>query len=166
MSAEAYSVGKSGKLKLKGESSKKSKKDKKHKKRKLEDTKDDFNKADEISHAGGWLVDSYEQITGTIFIEFKELMYMHGLDNGLFVLGAPHQPEERPEVGELVTAVPIDNKFIAFKSAYSKYLSVNSNGLIIGNFWIYLSFENIFLCFIEIILINRKSRSYFTKRIF
>jgi len=132
MSAEAYSVGKSGKLKLKGESSKKSKKDKKHKKRKLEDTKDDFNKADEISHAGGWLVDSYEQITGTIFIEFKELMYMHGLDNGLFVLGAPHQPEERPEVGELVTAVPIDNKFIAFKSAYSKYLSVNSNGLIIG----------------------------------
>jgi len=29
-------------------------------------------------------------MTGTLFIEFKELMYMHGLDNGMFVLGAPH----------------------------------------------------------------------------
>jgi len=59
-------------------------------------------------------------------------MYLHGLDNGLFVLGASHVPSERPDVGELLTAVPIDNKYIAFKSAYSKYLSVNSNGLVIG----------------------------------
>lgn len=133
--SEAYSVGKGGKLKLKGESSSSSKdKHKKHKKRKLteSDPKKDFDKEDELSHAGGWVVDKYEQITGTVFIEFKELMYLHGLDNGLFVLGSPHAPGERPDVGELVTAVPIDNKYIAFKSAYSKYLSVNSNGLVIG----------------------------------
>ena len=135
--SEAYSVGKGGKLKLKGESSSSSKdKHKKHKKRKLteSDPKKDFDKEDELSHAGGWVVDKYEQITGTVFIEFKELMYLHGRDNGVVVLGSPHAPGERPDVGELVTAVPIDNKYIAFKSAYSKYLSVNSNGLVIGRF--------------------------------
>jgi protein FRG1 len=128
----SYSVGKGGKLKLKGESLPSSKQ--KHKKRKLNesDLSKDFDKQDELNHAGGWIVDNYEQITGTIFIEFKERMYLHGLDNGLFVLGASHVPSERPDVGELLTAVPIDNKYIAFKSAYSKYLSVNSNGLVIG----------------------------------
>ena len=48
------------------------------------------------------------------------------------MLGAPHSPEERPDTCELLTAVPIDEKHVAFKSAYGKYLSVNPRGLLIG----------------------------------
>ena len=51
-------------------------------------------------------------------------MYIHGLDNGLFVMGSPHEAGERPEVSELLTAVPIDEKYVAFKSAFGKYLSL------------------------------------------
>jgi protein FRG1 len=32
----------------------------------------------------------------------------------------------------LLTAIPIDEKYVAFKSAYGKYLSINQNGLLIG----------------------------------
>lgn len=124
-------MGKTGKLKLKGEGSSKEK-SKKSKKRKSEDSKMDSRLEDEMNHAGGWCIERPSQITGTVFIEFKEYMYMHGLDNGLFVLGSPHDAAERPEVSELLTAVPIDDKHIAFKSAFGKYLSVNSHGLVIG----------------------------------
>jgi protein FRG1 len=133
MSSDGYAISKGGKLKLKGESSSgKSKSKKNSKKRKLDDTKVDVKLEDELNHAGGWVIEEYEQITGTVFIEFKEYMYMHGLDNGLFVIGAPHQPAERPETCELLTAIRIDDKSIALKSAYGKYLSVNQNGLVIG----------------------------------
>ena len=81
---------------------------------------------------GGWLVEDFEQVTGTVFFEFKEFMYMHSLDNGLFVLGAPHDEAERPETCELFTAIKADDKHVAFKSAYGKYLSTNQNGLLIG----------------------------------
>ena len=124
-----------GKLKLKGESSSSSgghKKHKKSKKRKHEDEAAVFEKQDIEAHAGGWCVESFEQITGTVFIELNDFMYVHGLDNGLFVLGAPHKPTERPDTVELFTAVRVDNAYVAFKSAFGKYLSVNSNGLIVG----------------------------------
>ena len=133
----------SGKLKLKGESSSKSSghkksssssssSSKKSKKRKHEDEAALFEKQDIERHAGGWCVESVEQITGTIFIELNEFMYVHGLDNGLFVLGAPHKPAERPDTVELFTAVRVDDSHVAFKSAFGKYLSVNANGLIVG----------------------------------
>lgn len=134
-SKDAYSAVKSSKLKLKGdESSSKSKKHKKSHKRKSTDISDaaDLKLEDELNHAGGWVIESLKQVVGTIFIEFREYMYMHGLDNGLFVLGSPHLPTERPEVCELLTALPIDEKYVAFKSAYGKYLSVNQNGLLVG----------------------------------
>lgn len=131
MGDDGYSVSKGGKLKLKGESSSKEK-HKKSKKRKSEDVKKDFQLEDEVNHAGGWCVDNFNQIVGHVFIELKEYMYVHGLDNGLFVMGSPHQPGERPDVNELLTAVPIDEKYIAFKSAFGKYMSVNNNGLVIG----------------------------------
>ena len=132
-----YAVAKGGKLKLKGESSSKEKRHK-SKKRKSEGGGEhgsrltDAKLEDELNHAGGWIVESVQQCTGTVFVELKEYMYMHGLDNGLFVLGAPHEPTERPDVSELLTAVRIDDKHVAFKSAYGKYLSINQNGLIVG----------------------------------
>ena len=131
MSGDGYSISKSGKLKLKGEGSSKEK-SKKSKKRKSEDTHHDVKLEDEVNHAGGWCIENFKQITGTTFIELKEYMYVHGLDNGLFVMGSPHEAGERPDVSELLTAVPIDDKYIAFKSAFGKYLSVNSHGLVIG----------------------------------
>jgi hypothetical protein len=81
----SYSAAKGGKLVLKGESSER--KHKKSKKRKSEETHLDARLEDELNHAGGWSIEKSEQITGTIFIEFTEFMYMHALDNGLFVLG-------------------------------------------------------------------------------
>jgi protein FRG1 len=128
---DGYAMGKSGKLKLKGEGSSKEK-SKKAKKRKSDAPQIDSRLEDEKNHAGGWCIERLDQVTGTIFIEFKEYMYMHGLDNGLFVLGSPHDAAERPDVSELLTAVPIDEKRVAFKSAFGKYLSVNAHGLVIG----------------------------------
>lgn len=87
--SEGYAVAKGGKLKLKNESKSSHKKHKKSKKRKSDAVKDE-RLEDELSHAGGWLIENFDQVTSSIFIEFKEFMYMHGLDNGLFVLGAPH----------------------------------------------------------------------------
>lgn len=57
---------------------------------------------------------------------------MHGLDNGLFVQGAPHESGDRPETSELLTAIRVDDSHIALKSAYGKYLSINNHGLVIG----------------------------------
>lgn len=133
MSANAaYSIAKIGKLKLKGEGSSKKEKHKKSTKRRAEDIKVDNQLEDELSHAGGWCVENFQQVSGTVFIEFKELMYCHALDNGLFVLGAAHSSGDPPAPNELLTAIRIDDKYIAFKSAYGKYLNVNSHGLVIG----------------------------------
>jgi protein FRG1 len=135
--ADAYSMAKSGglKLKLKGESSSKSS-SKKAKKRKSEgsgaDTSKNLELQDELNHAGGWLVENFQQITGPVFIEFQEFMYMHGLDNGVFVMGAPHEAGERPASEEILTAVRVDDSHVAFKSAYGNYLSINSRGLIVA----------------------------------
>lgn len=128
---EGYSFAKGGKLKLKNESKSSHKKHKKSKKRKSDAVKDD-KLEDELNHAGGWLVESFDQVTGSIFVELKEYMYMHGLDNGLFVLGAPHEPGEQPEPSELLSAIKADDKHVALKSAYGKFLSVNQNGLLVG----------------------------------
>jgi hypothetical protein len=74
---DAYAAVKTSKLKLKGETSKS--KHKKSKKRKSEDSKVDLKLEDELNHAGGWLIENLKQVVGTIFIEFKEYMYMHAL---------------------------------------------------------------------------------------
>ena len=133
---DPYSMAKSSglKLKLKGESSLHKHKSKKSKKRKSEgdDERKDELLQDELNHAGGWLVENFQQISGAVFIEFQEYMYMHGLDNGVFVMGAPHEPTERPSMEEILTAVRVDDTHVALKSAYGKYLSVNSNGLVVA----------------------------------
>lgn len=134
-SSEAYSVAKSGKLKLKGESSshRHKHKSKKSSKKDKSSEKIDPSVQDELNHAGAWLVENLTQLTGTIVIELKEYSYMHGLENGVFVMGAPHEPTERPETCELLTAIRVnDDKNIALKSAYGKYLSVNQHGLVVG----------------------------------
>ena len=59
-------------------------------------------------------------------------MYMHGLENGLFVMGAPHEAREPPASEEILTAIRANESHIALKSAHGQYLSVNQNGLIVA----------------------------------
>lgn len=130
--SDGFAGSKIGKLKLKGESNSRNK-SKKSKKRKSDSLNyANFQKEDEKAHGGGWLIDNFDQIIGSIFIEFKEFMYMHGLENGVFVIGAPHTPGDSPDQNETFTAIKIDENHIAIKSAYGKYLSTNSHGLVIG----------------------------------
>ncbi|RNA30362.1 FRG1 [Brachionus plicatilis] len=131
--SDGLSGAKIGKLKLKGESNSSNSKSKKSKKRKSDSlSQSDHQKADQKAHGGGWLIENFDQILGSIFIEFNEFMYMHGLENGLFVIGAPHTAGDSPDANEVFTAIKVDENYIALKSAYGKYLSTNSHGLVIG----------------------------------
>jgi protein FRG1 len=127
-----YSARNTGKLLLKGEKKTKHKK-KASKKRKLDEGKFvDYQKEDDQRHGGVWAVESIDEISGPVCIEIGDQMYIHGLDNGLFVLGAVHPNEQPPNDEEILTAIKIDDKHIALKSGYGKYLSVNTAGLLIG----------------------------------
>lgn len=130
---DGFTGTKIGKLMLKGETKSSRSKSKKSKKRKSDImSSSDFQKADEKAHGGGWLVENFEHIIGSVFIEFKEFMYMHSLENGVFVIGAPHTAGDSPDQNEILTSIKVDENHIALKSAYGKYLSINSHGLVIG----------------------------------
>ena len=106
---EQYKKVKSGGLKLKGE--KKHKKHKKHKKRSHSGDRDGEGEAkkskrdaaeDCRKHGGWWAVEKYHEISGPVAIQFPNGCYIKAMDNGKFVLGAPHGDGEPPcpeEVG-------------------------------------------------------------------
>lgn len=73
-----------------------------------------------------------EDITGPVAIEFGKHTYVKALDSGLFTLGAPHNEGEGPSPEEILTAVLIDERKVAFKSGYGKYLRVEKNGIVTG----------------------------------
>ncbi|EAT41515.1 AAEL006845-PA [Aedes aegypti] len=128
-----YSVAKSSKLVLKGESSKGHKrKHKKHKKDK--DSKKVRVEVDEdaLKHGGWWKVSKVAEITGSIAIQFGKRAYIRALDNGSFTLGAPHDEGDGPDPEEIFTAVLINDEKIAFKSGYGKYLKVEKDGMVTG----------------------------------
>ncbi|CAG9820081.1 unnamed protein product [Phaedon cochleariae] len=118
-----------GKLILKGE--------KRPKKRKLKSTNKKEKQApeideDSIAHGNWWKIIKTEQITGPIAIEFGNHTYVKALDNGLFSIGAPHTEGEGPSPEEILTAVLINERKVAFKSGYNKYLKVEKNGIVTG----------------------------------
>lgn len=115
-----------GKLVLKGEKQKTKKR--KHKSKKVEETpKED---PDTLKHGNWWRVIKVEDISGPIAIEFGNHTYVKALDNGLFTLGAPHDEGEGPSPEEILTAVYINERKVAFKSGYNKYLRVEKDGLV------------------------------------
>lgn len=59
-------------------------------------------------------------------------MYVKALDNGLFTLGAPHNEGEGPSPEEILTAIIVNERKVAFKSGYNKYLRVDKSGVITG----------------------------------
>lgn len=105
-------------------------KKRKHKKTKKEQApKQDL---DCLKHGNWWRVTKIEEINGPVAIEFGKHTYVKALDNGLFTLGAPHNEGEGPAPEEILTAVTINERKVAFKSGYNKYLLVDKNGLVTG----------------------------------
>ncbi|XP_017785674.1 PREDICTED: protein FRG1 homolog [Nicrophorus vespilloides] len=124
-----YGNVKISKLSFKGESQKGKKR--KHKSKKHEKEKVVVDK-DSISHGNWWKVTKIEDMCGPVAIEFGDQTYVKALDNGLFTLGAPHNEFEGPSPEEILTAVAITERKVAFKSGYGKYLRVEKNGNITG----------------------------------
>lgn len=106
-------------------------KKRKHKKQKKEDNKPKQD-IDCIQHGNWWKVSKVEEINGPVAIEFGKHTYVKALDNGLFTLGAPHDEGDGPAPEEILTAVAINERKVAFKSGYNKYLLVDKNGIVVG----------------------------------
>lgn len=106
----------------------KHKKDKKEKSEKRRVVVDE----DAQKHGGWWKCTKIEEITGSIAIQYGKRTYVKSLDNGLFTLGAPHDEGDGPAPEEIFTAIQINEKHVAFKSGYGKYLKVEKDGVITG----------------------------------
>ncbi|GAV05592.1 hypothetical protein RvY_15696 [Ramazzottius varieornatus] len=131
----AYANVRVGKLRLKGsESSAASSMSTKNKqkKRKAEPTQNDVDKVDTTKHGGWWKASYFAELTGPVAIEFFPFSYIKSCDNGTFTFGAPHNEGDEPYPEEILTAVRISDTRIALKSGYGKYLSVTSNGKVVG----------------------------------
>ncbi|XP_054163257.1 protein FRG1-like [Oppia nitens] len=127
-----YSDFRIGKLNLKGEKRKK----KKDKSRKVEISEEEANiktdRVDAENHGLWFKISDFKHITGPIAIELSPYQYIRALDNGLFILGAAHQPGEIPDPEEILTAIRFSGTHIALKSGYNKYLSIDSKNRLVG----------------------------------
>lgn len=107
------------------------KKKRKHKSEKAEVESPKID-TDALKHGYWWKVRKIEELTGAVAIEFGNQTYVRALDNGLFTLGAPHNEGEGPSPEEILTAVSINERKVAFKSGYNKYLRVEKDGTVTG----------------------------------
>lgn len=131
-----YQKVKTMKLNFKGEKrKKKEKKHKKHKKQKLSEeekkAKEDFEK-DLKSHGGWWNITKVDEAKGIIAIEMGKRVYISAMDNGKFTLGAPRDKGAEPDLTEQLTGVVLSDTKIALKTGFGKYLSINSDNVVIG----------------------------------
>lgn len=85
-----------------------------------------------MKHGNWWKATKIEEITGAVAIEFGNQTYVRALDNGLFTIGAPHDEGDGPSPEEILTAVTINERKVAFKSGYNKYLRVEKDGTVTG----------------------------------
>ncbi|KAJ8667163.1 hypothetical protein QAD02_008825 [Eretmocerus hayati] len=125
-----YDKVRTKKLVLKGEKHKSKKR--KHKKQGKDEQTDSVRDEDLIKHGGWRKTSSVPEMTGTVAVEFGNLVYMKALDNGLFTLGAPHNEGDGPEPEEIFTAIPVDETKIALKSGYGKYVGIDKKGMVVG----------------------------------
>lgn len=124
---------------------------------------------DAQKHGGWWRTTKFEDIIGSVAIQFGKQTYIKSLDNGLFTLGPPHNEGikpwfqyshrlqqlklhysdwnelfflyfvsdkndegDGPEPEEIFTALAINDRHIALKSGYGRYLKVEKDGIITG----------------------------------
>lgn len=87
---------------------------------------------DAVKHGGWWTANKLEDITSNVAIQFGKQAYVKSMDNGLFTLGAPHDEGDGPAPEEIFTAIQINERHVAFKSGYGKYLKVEKDGVITG----------------------------------
>lgn len=127
-----YNVVKKGRLVLKGEKPSKKKKKHKDKEKKKSNEEEPLQDEDKVAHGGWRKANVICDINGSVCIEFGNRTYVKALDNGLFTLGAPHDEGDGPLPEEILTAVPVNDSRVAFKSGYDKYLGVSKDGLVIG----------------------------------
>lgn len=138
MSTEYQGV-KVGRLKLKGEKTKKHK----SKKRKHEDGAGEGGSSSSVGneedqdtarHGGWWKTTAPHQIRGNVAIQMgQHAMFLTALDDGLFTVGPPHNEGEGPYPEEVLTSVPTgDTRKVALKSGYNKYLGVDAKGRVVG----------------------------------
>jgi len=137
---DTFKKVKGGALLLKGE---KKKKHKKHKKRersgereekgekRVKKSQDSFQE-DMKLHDGWWLADSYAHIVGPVAMQFSNGAFIKALDNGKFVLGAPHGDGEGPEPEEILMAMKVGEGKISLKSGFDKYLRLDKSGKMVG----------------------------------
>lgn len=102
----------------------KDKKDKDEKKRAFVDE-------DAVKHGGWWKTTKLDEITGSVAIQFDKC-YIKSLDNGTFTLGAPHDEGDGPSPEEIFTALIVNDRHIALKSGYGRYVKVEKDGTITG----------------------------------
>lgn len=87
---------------------------------------------DAIKHGGWWKVTNFSEINGSVAIQFGKRTFIKSLDNGLFTLGAPHNEGDGPAPEEIFTTLAINDKCIALKSGYGKYMKMEKSGVITG----------------------------------
>jgi len=136
---DQYGKVKSGSLKLKGE-----KKHKKHKKSKKRDHSGDRADVDDAKrrkreikedcdrHGGWWVAEKIFEVTGPIAIQFPNSCYIKAMDNGKFVLGAPHADGDPPAPEEILMSMRSGDGKISLKSGFDKYLRVDKSGYLMG----------------------------------
>lgn len=126
-----YSGVRIGKLKLKGD---KKRKHRKHKRSREEAEVDSLVDVNDSERHGNWFeVNKFEQLTGSICLEFSPHQYVRALDNGNLILGAPHSEYEGPDQEEIFVAVRVSPSQVAIKTGYNKYLCVDSHRKVVGH---------------------------------
>lgn len=129
--ADMYKV-KSGKLRLKGDKTHKKRKHKKEKSGESSESSGPTRDVDAELHGDWWAVSEMSEIGGCVSIEMSPQCYVQAMDNGLFIMGPPHDEGEGPAPEEILTALRIDDRRIAIKSGYGKFLTVSADDKVMG----------------------------------
>lgn len=101
---------------------KKDKKDREEKK-----TKQVVVDEDCVNNGGWWKCTEVSQMHGSIAIQFGDHRFVKALDDGKFVLSAPHPKGEAPSFDEEFSAFIVNENKIYIKSGFSKYLRPEAN---------------------------------------
>ena len=72
------------------------------------------------------------EVTGPVAIQFPNSSYVRAMDNGKFVLGAPHGDGEPPAPEEVLMDLRSGDGKISLKSGFDKYLRIDKSGYLMG----------------------------------